>query len=235
MKPVLLYSLPRARSTATLHSCTREIKLSEPFGTTVLNKNISHRNDKPWIFNQDKAWAFRAELNNNVVSSGQWDNLVKQMSNCNTVTKILSSDLQYFLPARSWFEDVVEKETHDVFVIERENREERVLSFIIAHYFGWAKKEIDSYEFTVHDKMLNDIHSGIDWYLRYYPKKGKIITFENLPKSHFDKNLNNYENQNSSSKYQYIKNLDEIKQHIKHILDYYKDTWDSKIRNLDQS
>ena len=228
MKSVLLYSLPRARSTATLYSCIREIKLNEPFGATALNKNISHRKNTPWIF--------RAELNNNIVISGQWDNLVKQMSNSNTVTKIISSDLQYFLPARSWFEEVVEKETHDIFVIERENREETLFSYIIARHFGWHKlSEVNPYDFTVSNIMLTYINNDIDWYLRFYPKKGKIITFENLPKSHFDKNLNHIENQNSSSKYQYIKNLDEIKSHIKHILDYYKDTWDSKIRNLDQS
>jgi hypothetical protein len=226
MKPVLLYSLPRARSTATMASCIREIKLNEPFGATALNKNISH----------NKAWTFRAEINNDFVSSGKWDNLVKQMSNRNTVTKIISSDLQYFIPASLWFKDAIENETHDVFVIERENREETLLSIIIATYFGWSKfSEVEPYEFTVSDKMLIYLHNCIDWNLRYYPKKGKIITFENLPDSHFDKSLNHNENQNSSNKYKYFKNIDEFRVHIKHILDYYKDTWDSKIRNIDQS
>jgi len=31
MKPVIIYSLPRARSTAVLNSCKRDVKLDEPF------------------------------------------------------------------------------------------------------------------------------------------------------------------------------------------------------------
>jgi hypothetical protein len=226
MKPVIIYALPRSRSTAALHSCKREVKLHEPFGLNRLYKDN----------NSGHAWNFRAKLNNNLVNSGQWSNLVTKMNSSNTVTKILSTDLYGFLPARQWFINSSENQTHDVFVIERENREETILSYIMANYFGWHKtSEVEPYEFTVNDDMLQILHNTIDWYLRFYPKRGRIITYDSLPGSHFDKSLNHTEDQKSSSKLKYFKNLEEYRGHIKYILDYYQYEWDSKIKNLDQS
>ena len=229
MKPVIIYALPRTRSTAVLYSCKRELKLFEPFAANGIHKEKQH----------DNVWHIRAELNNDFVRLGKWEDMVTKMNNINTVTKILCMDLFYFSPARKWFNDLVENQTHDVFIIERENREEILLSYTLAAYFGWHKNsEIAPYEFTVDDSFLIPIHNIIDNYLRFYPKRGKIITFANLPDSHFDKSLNHSHraiDQQSSSKYKYIKNLDEFRVHIKHILDYYKDEWDSKIINLDQS
>ena len=229
MKPVILYALPRTRSSPILYSCKREIKLFEPFGSRHIYREKSN----------DQAWNFRAELNNDFVSSGKWKDMITKMNSINTITKILCIDIFYFSPARKWFKDSVMNQTHDVFIIERENREEILLSYIMAIMFGFHKNsEVESYEFTADDSILSHLHNIIDYYLRFYPKQGKIITFENLPESHFDKSLNTSSyaiDQNSSSKYKYIQNLDELRGHIKHILDYYKDEWDSKIRNLDQS
>ena len=229
MKPVIIYALPRSRSTPALYSCKREIKLFEPFSMASLHKG------KKW----DYAYNFLAELNANVVSSGQWEDIKTKMNDSNTVTKMLCIDLYSFAPARKWFNDSFENQTHDVFILERENREELLLSYIMAMMFGWHKSsEVEPYEFTITDQLLFRAHELIDTYLRFYPKKGKIITYENLPESHFDKSLNHSANaidQQSYSKYKYIKNIDEFRIHIKRILDYYKDEWDNKIRNLDQS
>jgi hypothetical protein len=201
----------------------------EPFGVGYLYKGKG----------LDYVYNFRAELNTNVVSSGQWEDIKTKMNDINTVTKILCLDLYSFAPARQWFNDSIDNQTHDVFIIERENREEILLSYIMATMFGWHKSsEVEPYEFTATDESLTHAHDAIDRYLRFYPKKGKIITYENLPESHFDRSLNHNPiamDQQSSTKYKYIKNLDEFRVHIKHILDYYKDEWDSKIRNLNQT
>lgn len=226
MKPILLYSLPRAKSTAVLYSCKSKFKLNEPFGITNIHKHIT----------SNESWIKRAELNSKFVDSGQWDELLDQMNSDNTVTKIISDDIYNFKPARSWFEYSIESQTHDVFIIERENKEETLLSYIMARHFGWHKStEVEPYEFTAGDNIISHLNSMIDNYLRFYPKRGKIITFNNLPESHFDKTLNHTIDQESLSKYRYFKNLDEFRVHIKYILDYHKDEWDFKIRNLDQS
>ena len=224
MKPVILYSLPRTRSTAILYSCNRELKLNEPFARNPLHKN------------KNESWYRLAEYNSEVISSGRWNELLSQMNNTNTVTKILCADLFYFRKAREWIDNAINNDTHDIFVIERENREEILLSYILAITIGWYKtSEKEIYEFDASLWMLEHFNYIIDWYLRFYPKKGKIITFDNLPESHFDISFNQIKDQDSSSKYSYIKNLDEYRIHIKHILDYYKDEWDAKIKNLDQS
>lgn len=225
MKPVIIYALPRSRSTAVLRSCKREIRLLEPFGLRHLHKDET----------QGNLWNFRAELNSNFVSSGKWGEMVSKMNHINTATKILGTDFHCFLPARKWFNDCINNQTHDVFVIERENREEIFLSYIMADYFGWHEtSQVDPFEFTADNGMLQHIHNIIDFYLRFYPKVGKVITFDNLPESHFDKKLNHGKSQDSASKYKYFKNIDVFRVHIKHILDYYKDEWDSKIKNLNQ-
>jgi hypothetical protein len=225
MKPIILYALPRSRSTAVLYSCKSKIKLNEPFGLTHIHENKT----------QSDSWLYRSELNTNFINSGQWDNIIDTM-NCNdTVTKVLSSDLYNFPPSRTWFENSIENQTHEVFIVEREDREESLISYIIAGYFGWHKStQVDPYKFTAKINILPQLNSLVDSYLRFYPKRGRIITFNNLPENHFDKKLNHTENQESVSKYEYFENIDEFRIHIKYILDLYKDEWDSKIRNLDQ-
>ena len=227
MKPVVIYSLPRTRSTPALYSCKRAVHLCEPFSATNLNKNKS-------LFD---AWNYRAKTNNKFVSSGQWDKLVTSMNDPNTATKTLCSDLGYFVPARTWFRDAVENQTHDIFVLEREDRKAILLSFLIACEFGWGKhREKTPYNFSVKHELIETLHKIMDWYLSFYPKKGKLITYENLPESHFDKNLNTIiHDQKSHSKYKYVTNLDEIKELVKDIVKYYKDDWDSKISSIDQS
>ena len=178
MKPVVIYSLPRTRSTPALYSCKRAVHLCEPFSATNLNKNKS-------LFD---AWNYRAKTNNKFVSSGQWDKLVTSMNDPNTATKTLCSDLGYFVPARTWFRDAVENQTHDIFVLEREDRKAILLSFLIACEFGWGKhREKTPYNFSVKHELIETLHKIMDWYLSFYPKKGKLITYENLPESHFDK------------------------------------------------
>ena len=227
MKPIILYALPRSRSTAVLYSCKNKIKLNEPFGLTHIHENKTGHD----------SWIYRSELNTNFINSGQWDTIVDKM-NCNdTVTKVLSTDLYNFPPSRTWFENSIENQTHEIFIIEREDREESLISYIIAGHFGWNKStQVDSYKFTQNIDILPQLNNLVDSYLRFYPKKGKVITFNNLPESHFDKklNLNYIKNQESISKYGYFENIDEFRIHIKYILDLYKDEWDSKIRNLDQ-
>lgn len=224
MKPVIIYSIQRTRSTATLYSCKRDIKIREPFNSGQMFKNLNH------IYCD----LHRSKFHKIFVDISGWDNLIIRMNNANTVTKILSYNLYTFLPSRKWFEDTVNDETHDIFVLERENREELLLSWIIAQYFGHSHQvESESYEFTVPESMLHNIIHSVDQFLRFYPKKGQVITYENLPSSHFDKNLNQRMiDQDSKSKYKYFKNIDVFRNHIRHILDYYKDEWDSKIRSL---
>lgn len=218
--------MPRTRSTPVLYSCKREVRLFEPFGITRLYKDKT----------QEQALNFRAELDTNFVSSGKWQDMKSIMDDSKTVTKILCIDLQTFLPARQWFLKSVENRTHDVFIIERENREETMISYIMALYFGFHKEvEVEPFEFIAVPETLQYIHNIIEQYIRFYPARGKIITFDNLPESHFDKNLNHKKSQVSPNKHKYFKNLEEFRVHIKYILDYYKNDWDSKIKDLDQS
>jgi len=68
----------------------------------------------------------------------------------------------------------------------------------------------------------------LDSFIRFYPSRGQLITYENLPNSHFNKELNHIINQTSNLKLQLIQNLEWTKKVIEDIYDFYKDEWDAK-------
>lgn len=219
MKPVMIYSFPRSRSTATLQACKRNNKLNEPFDRTTLWAGKQWNNDA-------------ASKLFNTISNDKWNEMFNNLNSENTASKFFGHSLFHCLPARKWYNYVNENKTHDIFILER-NLEDTFLSYILArHYNAWTKSNIELKPFSVSSEMFFRLEFHIDNHLRFFPKYGTKINFESLPESHFDKKTITLENQNSNSLYKYIINFQETVYNIKELIKYYQNDWNSIVNKI---
>lgn len=211
MKPVLIYTTERTRSTAVLQAAKRNIKLNEPF---ALHQYLT--NDEINTTSVKKLLAERI----------QWDDVAIRMSDPNTATKFFGFDLLYYYPAQKWFSEVQRQETHEIFTLHR-NMREVILSRILASRFGFAKSlEIENYEFEASIIDLIQADQLIDSFLRFYPKNSIKITFGSLPSEFFDYSAITSQNQFSNEKLHLIKNLNFVEEGIQTIFETYSSQWE---------
>ena len=206
--------MPRSRGTASLHRCKTYNKLNEPF-----RKKLSNKFD-----------------------NSTWDLLVEKMNSINTCTKIHGYHMEFYTPGKEWYNQVLNLHSHEIFVVERKDRLNMLLSDILALKYGYTYSYENKHENKHENKMLatpaiiNSIRESVLTYLRYFPCYGKVITYESLPDSYFDlkKNLENHIDQQSYLKHHYITNLEWCKNELQtKVLDFYKKEWDDKILSLD--
>jgi hypothetical protein len=212
MKPILLYTMPRSRGTAGLYRCKTYEKLNEPFMRKLSNK----------------------------FDNSSWDLLVEKMNSIDTCTKIHGSNMEFYKPGNKWYNEVLNLRSHEIFVIERKDRLNMLLSDILAKQYGYTslyENEQKTY-FTATDNDIHRSKMNVLLHLKYFPYYGKIITYETLPDNHFDLNteLKNHIDQQSHLKYHYITNLEWCKNELQtKVLDFYKSEWDDKILSLDSN
>lgn len=220
MKPVIIYSLPRTRSTAILQACVRPIKLHEPFDHFTL-----------YGADTNNAWNFYPRYAN---KSEQlvWPYIKDQLNDPRAVSKFFGNSLLTFPPARSWFEEADRNETHDIFVAVRDRRE-TAWSYLLAHKFGWVKgSESESKEVEIEPRFFFFLAYTFDNFLRFFPKNATLIEYETLPASHFDKSLIEIQDQESAKKRPLIKNREFCEEQIDSIIQCYDREWQSKVASL---
>lgn len=205
MKPMLLYSMPRARGTVSLHKSLRAVKLNEPFRQEELN----------------------------LTDTSAWDIMVKSMNHNDSSTKIHGYHLQQYEPGNIWYQQVMRDRSHEVVVIERTDRINMLLSDILATHHGYNFPMHDNHAFTVHERLITRAHNVICQHLIYYPTYGKVVTFETLPTEFFNKELVAARvDQKSYLRHNCITNIEWCKDVLGDILDFYKKDWDNKILSL---
>jgi hypothetical protein len=224
MKPVLIYGMPRSKSTALLYSCKRENIIDEPFRMKTFHRG------KPFVFRDYYKY-------NSEIPPQKMNRILHSMSQPNSVTKYFGIHAFQFPQLRPWLEQAEQSRSHDMFIIERD-REQMFLSYILAYYFGYLKThEVPVIEdIVVQPDVFFILSLIIDCHIRYYPKRGKLVTLETMPESHFDINLNDkIESQMSHTRYQHITNIDECMSNIRSLIKFHGPEWDRKINQLDQS
>lgn len=216
MKPVIIYSLPRTRSTAALQACNRIHKYNEPFDLeTLFSKN--NLNIKSELYNS--------------VSAESWRQLFSKLDDKNSVSKFFGNSLYHCLPARQWWEKIQDNDSHDIFVLTR-NLEEVFLSNVIARQINtYVKSDVVVPSFVVSKIEFYVMELLLDSFLRFMPQKRKMITFETLPTNYFDKSRISHINQESSKEYCKILNYDETVFKIKEIIRYYQHDLDKIMMN----
>lgn len=217
MKPVIIYSLPRTRSTAALQACKRNVQLNEPFDLTTLNGS----GNEPFNL---------IETRHSILMNTDWDSLKNQMSSPDSVSKFFGTSLANFPPAQKWFSDADIHHTHDIFILLR-SPTDIIWSFVLALKFGFhSLSEISPYELVVSDNDLLKADLAIDSFLRFYPNNGTVVTFDSLPKEYFDMCKITHKEQFSLDKKSFVLNRKEIDQKIKLILEFRKDQWYEKTK-----
>jgi hypothetical protein len=213
MKPVLIYSMPRTRSTAAMQACKRPVKVNEPFAfhnTPTYNEN-------------DLGCLSRIRSLIDYEQSEKWNQVFEEMKQPDTVVKIFGWELLHYYNARDWFKDA--DTSYEIFTLIR-NPRETILSSLLAQHFGhWTGAETRVRELIIHDQEFCNIETAFSSFLRFYPKSSRLITFENLPEEFFDKSQIWHENQHSMRRLHLIKNLDEVEKNIDTILRYFEKEW----------
>lgn len=219
MKPIIIYTLPRSHSTAALQACRKPVLLNEPFDHVTLYGQ-----------NATEAFSFTAKYNNEIIPS-VWPKILSQLNDKNSASKFFGHSLYFFLPARKWFQACDINKTHDIFILTR-NLREQIFSYLLAKYFGYSKSlEKVIQPITIRDFDIFLATFYIDCFLRFYPQNGKIITFDKIPETHFDRNRITLQPQHSLNKLSYITNLDFVQDQVNNIIMYYRDEWVEKIGN----
>lgn len=205
MKPVMLYTLPRTRGTAILHSCLRPIIKDEPFAEWTLDLN----------------------------SNKSWDNAFYKLDDPLAVVKIHGEHVARDIRIEQWYKSVIDQQVYEIFVIERPDRQNIFLSQFIAGRFGFnLYDEIKPYSFSVTDADIVHMRMLIEQYLKYFPSYGCVISLETMPQEFFNINITPKFNQKSHLKYKYIENFDWAVEQIQTVLLEYQNEWDQKVANL---
>ena len=221
MKPVLLYTLPRTRATALLMSSTRTIKLNEPF-------SVSHLCPRQTPDESLVAYTTCEQR----ITDGQWNNILENINNKDSCTKIHAMDLVTSKRGRIWYQTALENCSHEIYVVVR-NRFNLALSYIIARQFGWdSYSEKEPFEFEVTESMIMEVALHFDHFFRFWPTGSKVITAETRPMGDFQPSLSGWPKQNSEQKYKYITNYKWCQSRIFDVIDYYDEEWKNRVGYL---
>lgn len=222
-RPQLIYALPRSRGTAILQASKKLRKFPEPN-----NPHNLYLNKRFTFFVNNPNWK------NELPVIKKWNLLTKEMSYRNAAVKILPAHFNEFPLSIEWYNRIQEEETHDVYVVHRDLKE-LCYSFILAGIFGWFKHEEKQFdgEVEVTGMAVDGLSMHFDSYLKYFPKNAKLISWESLPNTLFDKNNVIMEEQYSIKNFERIKNKDYCIGSIEDILRKYKPLIEEKTSSLE--
>ena len=226
--PVLLYTLPRARGTVSLMSSNKLNKLDEPF-------NIPFRLQWDKNIFPDYYYSMPHRLENEFNEAVNWDKLVSEMNSPDSCIKIHGRHLDIYRPSKIWYQSVLSTKSHDIFVIERQDRENQLLSILLAGRHGWHKIAQDSIPVcscTITANELKILRRFLISFLSNYPTYGSVVAYETLPTSYFNKVDFSDTDQHSELRHKYLINLEYCKEVIADLLTYYKDEWDEKMMSI---
>ena len=227
----------RCRSTATMMAARHSVKLNEPFDpfakiggdwTPSDGGRLSRPPRAGLLGPYDTIVDQRHDILTNYVS--EWETICRQMNADDTVVKFFGSSIANWAPARYWFNNVQKADSHEIFILLRNNRD-RIWSHILANKFGYVKKnETSPYKVEFSHRELQQVSMSIENFLRFYPVNGKVVTFETLPEEFFDYSTIGLEPQNAQeTKMPHVTNPDFVEDQIYKILTYYSQEWYEKI------
>ncbi len=217
--------MPRSGSTVALHAARFRTKIFEPFNPTELFGNTPGK-----FVNRNKYEFFKYA---NTYTEEMLKEHFDRLNSENCAIKILSNSFTDFYPGRDWFVETQEKNSHDIFVILRDLKEQ-MLSHMLASRFGYFHhQEISPYEFDIAESEVYDLVVHIDTFLRFLPKKARIIELGSFPEEYFDVSNVRLMPQNSLDKLRYVKNLDKIERLIDDGIKWIKPYYDRALSKVE--
>ena len=225
--PVLLYTMVRARGTVSLMRSIRPNKLNEPFHVSRELKVGKSLPNYFYLMPNRTEQEFDKRID--------WEKIVSEMKSTDSCTKFHGHHLEMYRPGKMWYRSMLADKSHTIFVIEREDRENQLLSALLATHHGWFRSEQDATEIRackITDSELAMLKYYITSHLNNFPTYGTVVTYDTLPESFFVKKELGEFNQHSLLRHQCLLNLDYCKEVIADLLSYYKEEWDEKIRTI---
>lgn len=220
MRPVILYSLPRTRSTAILQASRQPRKLHEPFDNYTL---FGPTSPDPEL--DPEHWHLQ-------VTDQQWELVRQQMDYPDSVSKFFGHSLYYLPRARPWFAQADQAGTHQIFVIVRDLREV-ALSYLMARYWGWTRdSERGAEDIWIHPELFRVVEGMFRVFLKFLPTNATLISWDRLPGTHFDRTQVHIQDQRSQSKLNYIRNLDQVENAIEDIIKKIQPEWQDRVMAL---
>ena len=225
-RPMIIYAMPRSRSLATLVAAQRLNIYPEPFSFFNL------------LPDQTEQLRMLYEHASRLVPADAWHALADGLLQSDSASKIFGYHLHEFRPARDWWHTA--QQVGDVFVLSRD-REEICRSYFSAVAFGFKlRDEIAKQPVELPTWQIHHLDYVIDCHVRYMPSQGRLITWDNLPPSHFDKQLIDSERkvwlaepQNGADNCRYIQNIDWLMQRAREVLERHQAYWDAKENALE--
>lgn len=217
----------RARGTVSLMRCVRPNKLNEPFHVSRELKVGKTLPDYFYLMPSKTEQEFNKLID--------WDKIVNEMESPDSCTKFHGHHLEMYRPGKVWYKSMLANGSHTIFVIEREDRENQLLSALLATHHGWYRSEQDDTAIEpciISVAELRTLKYYITSHLSNFPTYGTVVTYDTLPESFFVKKELEEFNQHSLLRHKYLLNLDFCKEVIADLLSYYKEEWDEKIRTI---
>ena len=230
MKNLLIYSLHRSRGSACLWTARTQHKLSEPFNTRYLTTEQypCGRNPLLWPYMASR-WAW---------PEGRIINTLRSLNKENTAVKIHGDNVETTFWARDWYKQVqADLDSWDLVIIERKDRTAQMLSFLIAmeHGFdlGHQKPDAMTLSILVTDKHIAELRRVIEQHLRWYPSRGRVMTWRTRDAEWFDRELTlSQHDQQSSDRVHLLENLEWVQEVVEDLRCYYQHDWDQCIERL---
>jgi hypothetical protein len=216
MQPIVIYAMPRTYSNLWLSRVKRPEKYCEPFSRRTL-------------FPLAEWHPFWPQQMMSI--SGELDDLFDCLDKPDTAVKFFGSHLHYCLKAREWWSRVQDQQTHRIFITQRP-LQDQLLSNLIARVWGFSKNTERPPEKTLIDlEFFRGLNLELDSFLRWFPKTAEPLTLDGATPDCFE-STGGPEPQHTLQKLDYIENLDECREKIDQLVDYYKKDCESAWQSI---
>ena len=219
MQPIIIYAMPRTYSNLWLSRALRPEKYLEPFSKKSLFPI------DPW----HPFWPGQM-----MEISGELQDLFDRLDQPTSCVKFFGSQLYYCLPARAWWVRAQDQNSHRIFITRRPLRDQ-LLSNLAARVWGFTKSTERRPEKTKIPRMFfHDLNLELDSFLRWFPKQGEVLTLDGAIPDCFD-SQGDLEPQHTLDKLQYIDNLDECRERVDRLIEYYSIDLESAWSSIGQT
>lgn len=217
MKSILLYAMPRSRSSAILSSAKSENKIFEPFNF----HRIQNLTNTATLEQTKKA----------VTDFYYRENILPLLPMDNTAIKMLAIECYFFDEAKKFLSEIQNNQSHEIFIIVRDLREalwSQLISTVHGSFYS-EESTSENKQYMIAAQECYSMFSQIKTFLDNLPKYGHLISWDHLPSKYFDKNLNKVKNQHSQDKKNTIINLDFCDQAVESVIKIYQSQWEDKV------
>ena len=194
IQPICLYAMPRSRGNAALQACVKSIDMGEAWN--------------PRNFMPNSAVPPVAQSVDHMVTMDQIQSVLAKIDLADAKVKIMGQQLARLIAAQEWWAAAQAAGRHEIFVLERDYRTS-LHSWLLAEHLGYFKhKQEPDRPVVATDRHVRAVRLILENHVKFYPRYGHRISWDQLPPHAFDKAQVTINDQDSLSRLNLIENLD---------------------------